>query len=63
MPGSPHTSNSANPTLCVAELTDVMFNRTLVTVRDENVNSVAPPAFTNDVTATAAPDENTTTHP
>ena len=40
-----------------------MFNRTLVTVRDENVNSVAPPAFTNDVTATAAPDENTNDPP
>jgi hypothetical protein len=49
--------------LCVAALTDVMFNRTLVTVRDENENSVAPPAFTNDVTATAAPDENTNDPP
>ena len=46
-PGAPQTSNSARPTLCVVVLTEVMLNRTSVTVRAGNVTGVAAPVLPN----------------
>jgi hypothetical protein len=58
-PAVPQAWNSASPMFSVVDATDVMLNRTLVTVRAANVIVVAAPALSSDPTATDEPLENT----
>ena len=59
----PYTSISANPTFCVAALTEVTVKVTLVTLRDVKVTVCAAPLLLSDVTLTVVPSLNVSVPP